>query len=248
MRGGGFYYEPGEIETLWVLDIDGTVVVISTALWPEPSAAAHADFAADVLDSIRIPPWSPELTARPLEPPSPAPSPRPLCPTLAVSPDGTLVALDDERQRRSPGTRMSHAWYHSRSSLGPDILLVAIGPHDIAYILIAPSVLRRRRSLRCGDHADGLATHGARRTRQRQASSQARTWASSPPNALLDAVGRPRREPDHRHQALPHGDGHRCRDRGPISGNGNGCSPEKRVPRPELFDLLTSAPDPTAES
>ena len=28
--GGGYYYEPGEIETLWVLDIDGTVVVIST--------------------------------------------------------------------------------------------------------------------------------------------------------------------------------------------------------------------------
>ena len=25
----GFYYEPGEIETLWVLDIDGTVVVIT---------------------------------------------------------------------------------------------------------------------------------------------------------------------------------------------------------------------------
>jgi hypothetical protein len=49
----GFYYEPGEIETLWVLDIDGTVVVISTGLWPGPSAADHADFAA-VLDSIRI--------------------------------------------------------------------------------------------------------------------------------------------------------------------------------------------------
>ena len=28
--GGGDCYEPGEIETLWVLDIDGTVVVIST--------------------------------------------------------------------------------------------------------------------------------------------------------------------------------------------------------------------------
>jgi hypothetical protein len=51
---GGSYYEPGEIETLWVLDIDGTVVVIKTGLWPGQSAAAHAaDFAA-VLDSIRI--------------------------------------------------------------------------------------------------------------------------------------------------------------------------------------------------
>ena len=52
--GGGFYYEPGEIETLWVLDIDGTVVVIATGVWPEPSAGADVDFAADVLDSIRI--------------------------------------------------------------------------------------------------------------------------------------------------------------------------------------------------
>ncbi len=51
---GGFYYEPGEIETLWVLDIDGTVVVISTGLWPGPSASDHADFADAVLDSIRI--------------------------------------------------------------------------------------------------------------------------------------------------------------------------------------------------
>ena len=59
----GNFYEPGEVETLWVLDIDGTVVVIDTRLWPSvttgaralegPSAAARADFAA-VLDSIRI--------------------------------------------------------------------------------------------------------------------------------------------------------------------------------------------------
>jgi hypothetical protein len=47
-------YAPGQIETLWVLDIDGTVVVISTELWPGPSATAHADFADAVLDSIRI--------------------------------------------------------------------------------------------------------------------------------------------------------------------------------------------------
>ena len=61
--GAGDLYEPGEVETLWVLDIDGAVVVISTRLWPSatqehvalagPSAAARADFAA-VLDSIRI--------------------------------------------------------------------------------------------------------------------------------------------------------------------------------------------------
>ena len=42
-----------EIETLWILDIDGTVVVISAEPFPEASAADHAEFAA-VLDSIRI--------------------------------------------------------------------------------------------------------------------------------------------------------------------------------------------------
>ena len=45
---------PGQIETLWVLDIDGTVVVISAASWPGPSGAIDAGFADAVLDSIRI--------------------------------------------------------------------------------------------------------------------------------------------------------------------------------------------------
>ncbi len=47
-------YAAGSIETLWVLDIDGTVVVISTVTTPGPSAEASPEFAADVLDSIRI--------------------------------------------------------------------------------------------------------------------------------------------------------------------------------------------------
>ena len=47
-------YAPGTVETLWVLDLDGTVIVITTELWPGPSAPAHADFADAVLDSIRI--------------------------------------------------------------------------------------------------------------------------------------------------------------------------------------------------
>ena len=50
---GGSYYEPGQLETLMVLDIDGTVVVINANLWPGSSAADRAEFAA-VLDSIRI--------------------------------------------------------------------------------------------------------------------------------------------------------------------------------------------------
>ena len=49
----GWYYEPGQFETLMVLDIDGTVVVINANLWPGSSAADRAEF-ADVLDSIRI--------------------------------------------------------------------------------------------------------------------------------------------------------------------------------------------------
>ena len=44
------------IETLWVLDLDGTLVVITTELLPQPSATANAGFADAVLDSIRIDP------------------------------------------------------------------------------------------------------------------------------------------------------------------------------------------------
>ena len=46
--------EPGWTETLWVLDIDGTVMLIKTTVWPGPSSAARADLAAPVLTSIRI--------------------------------------------------------------------------------------------------------------------------------------------------------------------------------------------------
>ena len=50
---GGAYYEPNQHETLMVLDIDGTVVVISSNLWVGTSEADRAAFDA-VLDSIRI--------------------------------------------------------------------------------------------------------------------------------------------------------------------------------------------------
>ena len=84
-------------------------------------------------------PWSPELTARPLELPiscfrSTLP---PECPQLAVSPDGTLVAYD-----RAAATL---TWYEDEPRVvpisaelwgndldgGPDLL--AIGPGDVAY-------------------------------------------------------------------------------------------------------------------
>ncbi len=47
-------YEPGETETLWVLNIDGTVVLINAGVWPGPSWADRADVAAAVLASLRI--------------------------------------------------------------------------------------------------------------------------------------------------------------------------------------------------
>jgi hypothetical protein len=50
---GGYYYEPGQSETLLVVNIDGTVIVINANLWAGTSAADRAEFAA-VLDSIRI--------------------------------------------------------------------------------------------------------------------------------------------------------------------------------------------------
>jgi hypothetical protein len=46
-------YAAGSIETVWVLDIEGTPVIIRTVVTPGPSAGSP-DFAADVLDSIRI--------------------------------------------------------------------------------------------------------------------------------------------------------------------------------------------------
>ena len=52
-NSGGDYYEPGQFETLMVLDIDGTVVVINANLWPGSSASDRAEF-DDVLASIRI--------------------------------------------------------------------------------------------------------------------------------------------------------------------------------------------------
>jgi hypothetical protein len=141
--GGGYYYEPGGIETVWVIDLDGTLVVISTQLWWGPTAAANADFAAAELDSIRIAAWSPELVARPLEDPIASRcSTHPDCGDVAVSSDGTLVAFDEIGQTLT--------WYGDKPhvvplTIGPSILM-AIGPHDIAYfhtpssfVAVAPS-------------------------------------------------------------------------------------------------------------
>ena len=63
---GWSYYSEGEVETLWVLDVDGTVVVINTRAGSDQPAAAHAEFAA-VLDSIRIDPPRPPLFGEAVE-------------------------------------------------------------------------------------------------------------------------------------------------------------------------------------
>ena len=50
---GWSYYGPGETETLWVLDVDGTIVIVNARVAADKPAKAHAELAA-VLDSIRI--------------------------------------------------------------------------------------------------------------------------------------------------------------------------------------------------
>ena len=50
---GWSYYKPGEIETLWVLDVNGTIIIVNTRLLAGHPTSAPAEFAA-VLDSIRI--------------------------------------------------------------------------------------------------------------------------------------------------------------------------------------------------
>jgi hypothetical protein len=51
---GWSYYDPGEVETLWVLgDVNGTSIILNTRMWPDHQASAAAELAA-LLDSIRI--------------------------------------------------------------------------------------------------------------------------------------------------------------------------------------------------
>jgi hypothetical protein len=54
-RDGGIRYHqgPGQIDELWVLDVDGTTVTVVAAYFPATSEADRAELAA-VLDSLRI--------------------------------------------------------------------------------------------------------------------------------------------------------------------------------------------------
>lgn len=51
---GWSYYEPGEIETLRVLDVDGTIIIVNTRLSPEHQDANAVARLAATLDTIRL--------------------------------------------------------------------------------------------------------------------------------------------------------------------------------------------------
>ena len=235
------------------------VVVIAVRSSNDPEVITPADTAVSSstdlvvrpLDSpieceLEVCPWSPELTAQALELPIAATArPSAVCPTWRCRPmarwspwtrrHGTLTWYEDE-PRVVPLT----AELRSRS---PSL---AIGPHDIAYIAI-------------GDYYVAVAPSGAEITRVAGWTSQRPTPSYATATGLVTdtdsvavaehcaghAVGRPRRKPDHRHQALPHSDGHRCRDRGPS--RGTGMAPRRAGDSSDDPGPLTS-PDPTAES
>ena len=58
-RGWSYYFE-GETETLWVLDVDGEVIIVNTRTGADQTPAAHAELVA-TRDSIRINPPSAPL-------------------------------------------------------------------------------------------------------------------------------------------------------------------------------------------
>jgi hypothetical protein len=50
---GWSFYDPGEVETLWVLDVNSAIIILNTRMWPDHQPSAAAELAA-LLDSIRI--------------------------------------------------------------------------------------------------------------------------------------------------------------------------------------------------
>ena len=126
-------------------------------------------------------PWSRELTAQALNTAfacTGTPG-KPLCPLLAVSPDGTLVALD-----RNAGTL---TWYEEEPRVvsvalehPPNIdeqsgfVAMAIGPQDIAYISVGPRPSALVAVAPSGAEITRVETPAAHRvsTRQRQASAR----------------------------------------------------------------------------
>ena len=64
--GGLSYYFEGEIETLWILDVDGEIIIVNTRTGANQSPAAHAELVA-ARDTIRINPPSRPLFGAPVE-------------------------------------------------------------------------------------------------------------------------------------------------------------------------------------
>jgi hypothetical protein len=120
------------VGVLVVFDGDDSEIEVPAA----PPSTVPSTIPADTLSTELVGPWSPELTARLLEPPIPCNrSAIPDCGHLAVSPAGTLVVFDQLAETLT--------WYEDEPRVvsltpGPhdvdDHELVAIGPHDIAYI------------------------------------------------------------------------------------------------------------------
>ena len=178
-------------------------------------------------------PWSPELTAQALDLPIDCNRSftAPDCGDLAVSPDGTLVAYDTSAETLT--------WYEDEPRVVPitaelpgSFELVAIGPHDIAYVAsageqetvaVAPSGAEITRVAWPTRFDMPAFANSSRPTRR------PRTWVADGEPCAGDAVGRPRREPDYRHQALPDSERHPCRDRG--SSRGTGMAAHGRCPR-----------------
>ena len=114
------------------------------ALLPNGSAVVWRDGHLVRLSPPQPPPeWpgalAPELTAQTFNPPIACNrSPSAICPELAVSPEGTMVAWDT--------TAGTLTWYEDEPRVVPleaelphganeDLHLLAIGPHDIAYFM-----------------------------------------------------------------------------------------------------------------
>ena len=149
------------------------VVVLTVRSSNDPDVIPPADTAVSSLTDLvvrplgspiecepEVCPWSPELTAQALGAPRSPATARPSRPSAE-----TWRCRPMARWLPSTRAAQSLTWYEDEPRVVPltssfgaasNTNLIAIGPHDIAYIAIG-EVLRRRRSLRCGDHTSGLA-------------------------------------------------------------------------------------------
>ena len=118
---------------LVVFDGDDSEIEVPAA----PPSTVSSTSTVDTSLTKVVDPWSPELTAQRLGFPIACDLLSGLCPNVAISPEGTLVALD--RRARTL------TWYEDEPRVVPlaaepqrslgTALLIGIGPYDIAYIV-----------------------------------------------------------------------------------------------------------------